>query len=196
MTPRACRTLGSRTRAGSSRLVSSRHIHVTTGRSSVAVASRRIRSNVNGMVAGSSNAHDSDLPEPMSKYGTERIELGKTLALVMDAMPCRPRYFLDNGTLLGVWRDGQLIEKDDDFDFGLLVDKAVFQSPASSRSSNLDSRLTFETQARRNNISLASSTATRTRSKSTTLPWVPTHCKGPSTREHGITTYRPTCRCM
>eukprot|EP00658_Telonema_sp_P-2_P015429 TRINITY_DN15931_c0_g1_i7.p1 TRINITY_DN15931_c0_g1~~TRINITY_DN15931_c0_g1_i7.p1 ORF type:complete len:447 (+),score=80.14 TRINITY_DN15931_c0_g1_i7:237-1577(+) len=74
------------------------------------------------------NPNDSDGPQPMSRSGFERTSLAKMLAMVMDAMPRRPRYFLDSGTLLGLWRDGDLIEKDDDFDFGLLVEKGDFSS--------------------------------------------------------------------
>jgi cytidyltransferase-like protein len=74
------------------------------------------------------NPGDTDGPQPMSRYGTERTNLAKEVALVMASMPCRPRYFLDNGTLLGLWRNGELIENDDDFDFGLLVDAAEYSS--------------------------------------------------------------------
>ena len=68
------------------------------------------------------NAGDTDGPQPMSLFGSERTDLAKACAVVLEAMPSKPRYFLDNGTLLGLWRNGQLIDKDDDFDFGLLVD--------------------------------------------------------------------------
>jgi hypothetical protein len=51
----------------------------------------------------------------MSVFGDERIELAKQVVLVMDEMPTKARYFLDNGTLLGLWRDGELIDNDDDF---------------------------------------------------------------------------------
>jgi len=69
---------------------------------------------------------DVDGPQPMSRFLNERLALAKVVKLVLDEMPSRPRFFLDNGTLLGLWRDGELIDKDDDFDFGLLVDAAEF----------------------------------------------------------------------
>ena len=74
------------------------------------------------------NPHDTALPQPMSKYGNERIALGSLVALAMEAMPSQPKYFLDNGTLLGLWRNNALIDSDDDFDFGLLVHKKEFDS--------------------------------------------------------------------
>ena len=74
------------------------------------------------------NPHDTELPQPMSKYGNERIALGSLVALAMEAMPSQPKYFLDNGTLLGLWRNNALIDSDDDFDFGLLVHKKEFDS--------------------------------------------------------------------
>ena len=73
-----------------------------------------------------SNAGDTDGPQPMSRFGAERLSLAKKVARVLDEMPSQPRYFLDNGTLLGLWRDGELIDSDDDFDFGLLVGGAEF----------------------------------------------------------------------
>jgi cytidyltransferase-like protein len=73
-----------------------------------------------------SNAGDTDGPQPMSRFGAERLTLAKQVALILNEMPSQPRYFLDNGTLLGLWRDGELIDNDDDFDFGLLVDGAEF----------------------------------------------------------------------
>jgi hypothetical protein len=57
----------------------------------------------------------------MGQLGPERTGLGSIVADVMDTMSQKPRYFLDNGTLLGIWRDGGLIDCDDDFDFGILV---------------------------------------------------------------------------
>jgi cytidyltransferase-like protein len=69
-----------------------------------------------------------ELPQPMSIYGKERTQLGATLSNIMNKMKPSPRYFLDNGTLLGLWRNGQLIDKDDDFDFGILINKSEFSS--------------------------------------------------------------------
>ena len=60
-------------------------------------------------------------PQPMSRFGTERTALAREVALLIDALPQPPPYFLDNGTLLGLWREGALINSDDDFDFGVLV---------------------------------------------------------------------------
>ena len=48
-------------------------------------------------------------PQPMSRFGTERTALAREVALLMDALPQPPPYFLDNGTLLGLWREGALI---------------------------------------------------------------------------------------
>jgi len=81
---------------------------------------------VSRSVATLARAGDTAGPQPMSLYGAERTDLAKVVALVLDSMPSEPRYFLDNGTLLGLWRDGGLIENDDDFDFGLLVDGKEF----------------------------------------------------------------------
>ena len=67
------------------------------------------------------NAGDTDGPQPMSVFGAQRVALAKEVMLVLKSMPCKPRFFLDNGTLLGLWRNGELIDSDDDFDFGLLV---------------------------------------------------------------------------
>ena len=73
-------------------------------------------------------AGDTDGPQPMSMFGDARIALGSLVADVLDEMPSQPRYFLDNGTLLGLWRDGALIESDDDFDFAVLVDGKDFST--------------------------------------------------------------------
>ena len=51
--------------------------------------------------ASSITAEDADGPQPMSRFGPQRLELAKQVALVLDEMPSRPRYFLENGTLLG-----------------------------------------------------------------------------------------------
>ena len=73
-----------------------------------------------------SHPYDTDGPQPMSKYRIERIEIGNIVARVLDKMPSQPKYFLDNGTLLGIWRSGKLIESDDDFDFGILLNAKEF----------------------------------------------------------------------
>jgi cytidyltransferase-like protein len=62
----------------------------------------------------------------MSIFGTERKALAHAVARVLNDIPKRPKYFVDNGTLLGLWRDGALIDCDDDFDLGLLVDEKEF----------------------------------------------------------------------
>ena len=59
----------------------------------------------------------ADMAQPMSRFGKERTTLGYEVSCVLAGMPQRPRFFLDNGTLLGLWRGGELIENDDDFDF-------------------------------------------------------------------------------
>ena len=51
------------------------------------------------------NAGDTDGPQPMSVFGAQRVALAKEVMLVLKSMPCKPRFFLDNGTLLGLWRN-------------------------------------------------------------------------------------------
>jgi hypothetical protein len=62
--------------------------------------------------AHTASAGDTAGAQPMSLFGERRTDLAKVVALVLDSMPSQPRYFLDNGTLLGLWRDGRLIESD------------------------------------------------------------------------------------
>lgn len=64
--------------------------------------------------------------QPMSRFGAERVALASAVASVLGSS--RHRYFLDSGTLLGLWRDGALIENDDDFDLGVLVDESAFSN--------------------------------------------------------------------
>lgn len=64
---------------------------------------------------------------PMSRFGQERTQLARAVAKALESTGSI--FFLDNGTLLGLTRDGALIEKDDDFDLGVLVAKSDF-SPA------------------------------------------------------------------
>ena len=56
-------------------------------------------------------------------YGKQRLELAIHLRDAVLPMIKRP-FFIENGTLLGAWRNGKFIEHDDDFDFGILLDKA------------------------------------------------------------------------
>ena len=93
-------------------------------RASAAVG--RGRTCVGAATAPSPHGSDTAGPQPMSMYGKERNALGSILSDVLSDMPAAPRYFLDNGTLLGLWRNGALIDKDDDFDFGVLVNKSEF----------------------------------------------------------------------
>ena len=65
----------------------------------------------------------------MSRFSRERTELARTVAVALDSAGAQYPYFLDNGTLLGLVRDGALIDQDDDFDLGILVAEADF-SPA------------------------------------------------------------------
>lgn len=56
-------------------------------------------------------------------YGKQRLELAIHLRDTVLPMIKRP-FFVENGTLLGAWRNGKFIEHDDDFDFGVLLDSA------------------------------------------------------------------------
>lgn len=55
------------------------------------------------------------------KYGTQRLELAVYLRnhVLHDL---HKEWFLENGTLLGAWRNGKFIPHDDDFDIAMLID--------------------------------------------------------------------------
>ena len=55
------------------------------------------------------------------KYGDERMKLAVFLRdSVFVHLP--NTIFIENGTLLGAWRNSTFIDHDDDFDFGILID--------------------------------------------------------------------------
>ena len=57
-------------------------------------------------------------------YGEPRLELA--LELHDKILPfIKKHYFIENGTLLGAWRNNKFIPHDDDFDFGILLDDKV-----------------------------------------------------------------------
>ena len=54
------------------------------------------------------------------KYGTQRLELAKYLK--KNILPdLNKDWFLENGTLLGAWRNGKFIKHDDDFDIAMMI---------------------------------------------------------------------------
>ena len=54
------------------------------------------------------------------RYGNQRLELA--VYLRDNLLPhLHKEWFIENGTLLGAWRNGKFIEKDDDFDIALLI---------------------------------------------------------------------------
>ena len=54
------------------------------------------------------------------KYGDQRLELAKLLRdEVFDKLNLS--WYIENGTLLGAWRNGKFIKHDDDFDIGVLI---------------------------------------------------------------------------
>lgn len=63
----------------------------------------------------------------MDKWGKERLKLATFMRdNVMDKL--NVPWILDNGTLLGAWRDnGTFIKHDDDFDIALLVDNELLE---------------------------------------------------------------------
>tara|TARA_B110000908_G_C10071528_1_gene365328 strand:- start:132 stop:773 length:642 start_codon:yes stop_codon:yes gene_type:complete len=57
-------------------------------------------------------------------YGKPRLDLA--LELHDRILPfIKKHYFIENGTLLGAWRNNKFIPHDDDFDFGILLDDKV-----------------------------------------------------------------------
>ena len=53
-------------------------------------------------------------------YGKQRLELA--LYLKNNILPyIKNEWFIENGTLLGAWRNGKFIKHDDDFDIGILL---------------------------------------------------------------------------
>ncbi len=54
-------------------------------------------------------------------YGPQRLALA--VHLRDDVLPfIKKSFFIENGTLLGAWRNGKFIPHDDDFDYGVLLD--------------------------------------------------------------------------
>ena len=55
------------------------------------------------------------------KYGKQRLELA--IYLRDNILPfLKKEWFIENGTLLGSWRNGKFIKHDDDFDIGMPID--------------------------------------------------------------------------
>lgn len=92
----------------------------------------------------------------MSRFGPERTQLARAVTAALDNSAAHYRYFLDNGTLLGLMRDGALIDCDDDFDLGILVAEADF-SPAWMRA--LSDTLVHELRATCYEVRIVSSYA-------------------------------------
>jgi phosphorylcholine metabolism protein LicD len=55
------------------------------------------------------------------KYGNDRLKLAVYLRDKVFTHLSQP-IFIENGTLLGAWRNQKFIAHDDDFDFGILID--------------------------------------------------------------------------
>jgi hypothetical protein len=53
------------------------------------------------------------------KYKDARLALAHRIKKHLNQSPFADRWFLDGGTLLGVWRNSSIIDHDYDFDFGL-----------------------------------------------------------------------------
>ena len=57
-------------------------------------------------------------------YGIERMKLAVFLRDKVFVHMSNP-IFIENGTLLGAWRNSKFIKHDDDFDYGILIDNKV-----------------------------------------------------------------------
>lgn len=55
------------------------------------------------------------------KYGKQRLELACILREILNEM--KIKWYIENGTLLGAYRNNKFIPHDDDFDIALLYDK-------------------------------------------------------------------------
>ena len=54
-------------------------------------------------------------------YGKQRLELA--VELRDNILPnIKPTWFIENGTLLGAWRNNKFIDHDDDFDYAILIE--------------------------------------------------------------------------
>ena len=57
-------------------------------------------------------------------YGKQRLELA--IDLHDNVLPnIKQPYFIENGTLLGAWRNRKFIKHDDDFDYGILIEDEI-----------------------------------------------------------------------
>lgn len=80
------------------------------------------------------------------KYGSQRLELAVYLKQnILNSLNLP--WFIENGTLLGAWRNGKFIAHDDDFDFAILINSkkeipAIFEKiKASLQNSKFKLRL-------------------------------------------------------
>ena len=60
-----------------------------------------------------------EIESGMNKYGKERLKLGLIVKNILNNL--KVEWFIDNGTLLGAWRNSKFIEHDDDFDIGAYI---------------------------------------------------------------------------
>ena len=57
------------------------------------------------------------------KYGSHRVELARKLIPWLNKFPGGLIWFLESGTLLGAYRNGKMLDHDDDFDLGFYLPK-------------------------------------------------------------------------
>ncbi len=88
-------------------------------------SSSKVKCSTNNLKASSSNNFKSPT-SGMDKYGKQRLKLA---VLLRDKiLPKNLLWTIENGTLLGAWRNGKFIAHDDDFDFAVYFNKEDVQS--------------------------------------------------------------------